>query len=211
MALIKCRECGKMISEEAGACPQCGKPVEVIQEAPPVEKKKGSGIGVFLILVIIALAGGGYYYYTYHMKDTEKKEILEKINPEQKNEPVILLDGEVPIDEDKYHHITVELEKESKVTIVYSISTEPKVDIFTLNEAQFAIWKNAKNPKNAEIASISELSASDKMKGTLSGSLKPGKYFVVVDNTNYGTCRPPTNTVNDQSRVKIKITVLEKE
>ena len=29
MALIKCKECGAMISDKAGHCPHCGAPVEI--------------------------------------------------------------------------------------------------------------------------------------------------------------------------------------
>lgn len=37
MALIRCRECGKKISEFCGVCPNCGCPVEAVNEAvnPP--------------------------------------------------------------------------------------------------------------------------------------------------------------------------------
>ena len=81
-----------------------------------------------MIVILLLLGGGGYYYYKNHMKDTEKKEILKKLNTEGKKEAAILVDGDVPVDEDKYHSITVELEKTSKVKIIYSLSTEPKID-----------------------------------------------------------------------------------
>jgi DNA-directed RNA polymerase subunit RPC12/RpoP len=53
MALIKCTECGKEISDKAGACPQCGSPVKtgIVSEKP---KKKKMGIGKW---VLIFLAG----------------------------------------------------------------------------------------------------------------------------------------------------------
>lgn len=34
MALIKCSECGKEVSDKAAACPACGCPVEVVSKVP---------------------------------------------------------------------------------------------------------------------------------------------------------------------------------
>lgn len=34
MALIKCTECGKEFSDKAGACPNCGCPVDAMKESP---------------------------------------------------------------------------------------------------------------------------------------------------------------------------------
>lgn len=70
MALIKCPECGSMVSDRATECPKCGcplnrseQPVETI-ERPIVEngeqKPKGkTWLIVLLIVVILAVVGGG--------------------------------------------------------------------------------------------------------------------------------------------------------
>lgn len=36
MALIQCRECGKQVSDQASACPQCGAPVQGVRVAGTV-------------------------------------------------------------------------------------------------------------------------------------------------------------------------------
>lgn len=80
MALIKCPECGKEISDKAKTCPNCGAPVVLKAQptqsnvAPPPmvknnmpEKKKGSclkSIGIFFAVIIVLgvignLLGGG--------------------------------------------------------------------------------------------------------------------------------------------------------
>ena len=41
MALIKCSECGRDVSDKATACPNCGAPVQVISNAPG-QSKNGS-------------------------------------------------------------------------------------------------------------------------------------------------------------------------
>lgn len=68
MALIKCPECGKEISEKAQSCPHCGHPMQVIipnhqRQAPPTiasspSNKKGHGCLV-TVLIILLLFGTG--------------------------------------------------------------------------------------------------------------------------------------------------------
>ncbi|MFO7870787.1 MAG: zinc-ribbon domain-containing protein [Kiritimatiellia bacterium] len=60
MAMIKCPECGRELSESAPVCPGCGYPVK----PPPVPKKsKGVGWAVgcavagVAVLVIVAIVG----------------------------------------------------------------------------------------------------------------------------------------------------------
>lgn len=64
MALIKCRECGKEISDKANTCPNCGCPVEAIPInlsktlpptntiTPPVRKKKKHGCLIAFLIII---------------------------------------------------------------------------------------------------------------------------------------------------------------
>lgn len=215
MALIKCRECGKMISDEAGACPQCGKPVEIIRETPPAQEKKGPGKLIAGIIIIFIIAGCGWYVYTYLNSDIKdgKKDILDTFRSskkEEEKEAVVLADTSVPVDEDEYYAFTAEITKKSAVTVEYSIISGPEVDMFTLTESQYAVWKKSKKHEEGSVTPVSGLSESGKNKGTFSAEVPAGTYFVIVDNTNYGKCAPPTNTVNDQANVQVKITVLEK-
>jgi len=71
MALIKCSECGKEISDRAGVCPGCGAPVgggaatprssEAVTRSVRVERAgfKWEAIGVVLILVAIVSSIAG--------------------------------------------------------------------------------------------------------------------------------------------------------
>ncbi len=71
MALIKCRECGKEISSEAKACPNCGCPVNMIlQEDKAVKEKNGKagccsgcliGVLIFVILMAVCSVMGDKY------------------------------------------------------------------------------------------------------------------------------------------------------
>lgn len=72
MALIKCPECGKEISDKAGTCPNCGCPIQSEQKAeetPPVNtvtqgtipkkpKKKGRFLKILLIVAVAIVVIG---------------------------------------------------------------------------------------------------------------------------------------------------------
>ena len=51
MASINCENCGKEISSEAAACPQCGHPNKV-QPAPAPAPRRGMGCGTGLLLIV---------------------------------------------------------------------------------------------------------------------------------------------------------------
>lgn len=53
MAMIKCRECGREISDQAPSCPYCGAPSakKVADDANQQTASKWTAIGVVLFLV----------------------------------------------------------------------------------------------------------------------------------------------------------------
>lgn len=83
MALIRCTECGQMISDKASRCPKCGNPImqegmtnmnqQPMDQQPlnqqPVYNDEGNGgnsnkwLFAIIALLLLALAGGGYYFY----------------------------------------------------------------------------------------------------------------------------------------------------
>jgi hypothetical protein len=70
MALIKCVECGKMISDDAGSCPHCGKPIVIVKEEP-VETKGGGGKIIAVLLLLAILGGSGYFAYNKYFKNPD--------------------------------------------------------------------------------------------------------------------------------------------
>jgi len=80
MAIIKCPECGRDVSDMAPTCPHCGveiagKTVENPQPQQP-KKKKRKGCGVLIASFIIALiaCGAGFYVYQESVDDREMQE-----------------------------------------------------------------------------------------------------------------------------------------
>ena len=108
MALIKCKECGHLVSDKAKRCPKCGCPVQrgyeanedtIIKTAPTygldedtiyqdyskVEKKKNNKKWLWLMLILLVLAGTVYFIYTVS-SDAAKMEKLEKEKAKLKSE-----------------------------------------------------------------------------------------------------------------------------
>lgn len=91
MALIKCNECGHMISDRATKCPKCGCPTtkrsepHIPQETPqvqPVYYEDDAGgssrkwlYGIIALLVAL-IVGGGYYFFN-KANGTEREEVNE--------------------------------------------------------------------------------------------------------------------------------------
>ena len=90
MALIKCPECGKEISDKASACPNCGCPISSSQSLSSVagkdaainkaEKKKKTGIviGLAAALVLFGIALGVYFAFLSPAAKTEKAYVEAK-------------------------------------------------------------------------------------------------------------------------------------
>ena len=82
MALIKCPECGKEVSDKAKSCIHCGYPInvskiktndEIIEQT---KQKKKIGLIVFIILIILGI-GIGVFSYNYSISG--KKEANQAI------------------------------------------------------------------------------------------------------------------------------------
>ena len=63
MALIKCSECGRNVSDRADKCPNCGNPIQrdFVLDSDNKPKRK---YGLYALLLLL-LIGGGYYVYTH--------------------------------------------------------------------------------------------------------------------------------------------------
>lgn len=77
MALIKCSECGQMVSDRAESCPKCGNPIaksnntytqqdgNIYEQENDILPKKKSRKNVYVVVVVLLLAllGGGLSFY----------------------------------------------------------------------------------------------------------------------------------------------------
>lgn len=83
MALIKCPECGKEVSDKAGACPVCGFPIATEQNKGKIRLKLGmyGGIGGTQSVVI---TGGGRTIWSGDSGQVAEFEVTEPTDVEIK-------------------------------------------------------------------------------------------------------------------------------
>lgn len=67
MALIKCPECNKEISDQVSSCPNCGYPIKRIRLEFKIKKKEIKFIGIIFFLVAVI------FFVTSHFNNTAKK------------------------------------------------------------------------------------------------------------------------------------------
>ena len=103
MALIKCKNCGHMISDKANKCPKCGTPTYLEVAASPndvvplnedeqhqpvyyegEENDSHRWRYVVIAILLVAIAGGGYWAYDYNKHNKE----LEKLRIKQYNDSI---------------------------------------------------------------------------------------------------------------------------
>ena len=58
MALIKCEECGQMVSDRAESCPNCGNPIYRREVAPTIPKAESGGSKYKTAAIIMFICGG---------------------------------------------------------------------------------------------------------------------------------------------------------
>lgn len=73
MAMIKCPECGKDISDQAKFCPNCGYPIEKIIHTKPYRqpvKHRNSPVSIFILVLCSVLIIGGSIFLISVRKNT---------------------------------------------------------------------------------------------------------------------------------------------
>ena len=82
MALIKCKECGKEISDKANTCPNCGNPINDDTITKEVKATKKVAIFIIAILVVVCIIGFIFGYFipahTYYKLNPETNQYDEK-------------------------------------------------------------------------------------------------------------------------------------
>ena len=108
MALIKCNECGHMISDKATKCPKCGCPtkVEMIRHQENVardmpvcdeeESRTNEWLHVVIALLLAAIAGIGYYFYGSNNNKTLKDTVVNDTIIEES--PLIEKDSDIKVE-----------------------------------------------------------------------------------------------------------------
>ena len=121
-----------------------------------------------------------------------------------------LAQGERALKRETWEGEPFRLEEDAEVQVTAELKDGPAVDVYVLSEAGFNQWntmvssgqQNALKPEYFPALGLEGLSASFTSPWT---TLKAGNYFLVVDNTSYGSTAPPASRSNDIATVDFKV------
>lgn len=163
--------------------------------------------GGVVLLVLLTLIGA--WFFLPGLFDPDSKTLLASKNRRspiaEAAGPRTLLNQEVTVREDHFQSFRFELEMPATVTVTVTGSSGPEFDLFVMDEDGFAQWDRATDRLFGGEFSY-YVSGSGKTVRRSAG-LRPGKYVLLIDNTDYGSTSPPMNMNDDQVKARVELTV----
>ena len=103
MAMIKCRECGQLISDKAARCPRCGCPSMRMSEQtqyqrydtpPPARNDHGGGnrpnnnlLYAIIAGLLVIIAGGAFFWYNSSKQEQKIQQMMDQVAKTEENTP----------------------------------------------------------------------------------------------------------------------------
>jgi hypothetical protein len=203
MALIHCKECSKEISDLASACPHCGYPLT--DEESEEESNKESSSKGWIMIALLFVVGAAVYFYETLPHDGQKlvKEAFNQVT----NQPVTLYEKQYQLQEDQYFGLPIELTVAADVTIEYTVMSGPNLDVFFVSTDDYYRWQRmvSQGASESDFRYYTDLSTFGTSISSNTVRFNEGKYYIILDNTDYGPTYPPMNFENDVSTIKLKI------
>ena len=98
MALIKCPECKKKVSDQTNQCPNCGRTITDADKELAIEQNKKSkkhkkiALIVIIVMLLAGVAGGVTYYFVQEnnkrIEEQKKAEAKKKAEEEKKEKEI---------------------------------------------------------------------------------------------------------------------------
>lgn len=166
MALVKCSECGHLVSDRAEACPNCGAPVELstgmiptpdVDASTPVDQdiiigeprhKSNMGLVIAAVLVLLAIIGSGAWLW----HDNQQKRMnLERQIAEQAERARLDSIATAELREKARQDSVAKAQKEAQINSIYNeyvkvLKRHSSGDCFLFDITQDGIpelWVNA--------------------------------------------------------------------
>lgn len=101
--MIKCRECGQLISDKAARCPRCGCPSMRMSEQtqyqrydtpPPARNDHGGGnrpnnnlLYAIIAGLLVIIAGGAFFWYNSSKQEQKIQQMMDQVAKTEENTP----------------------------------------------------------------------------------------------------------------------------
>lgn len=110
--------------------------------------------------------------------------------------------GAIDVAEDEWYRWSFDYSEETHIEYEILVRDGPVVDVILFDENEYTYYENGDRAKY--YSGLSDLNTTNAM---ASGWVGAGSYRLVVDNTNYGDARPPTNFDDDVAEIEYTLTV----
>ncbi len=229
MSLIHCWECGAEISSAAPSCPKCGAPPRLAQPpaappapamapvplpvAEPARKKwpvsrivfhliAWPALALALVCLAVTLLGAGWRQFIGSNEPALARQGFTPLPPRAN----AMIDETSQTKEDRYHVYTFTLNRTVDVTIDVEVLIGPAVDVMLYKPDDFARWEErAQTGRGASPMQLLAFSGGPVRDHSRTARLGEGKYYLVIDNTNFGAAQPPTNLTDDVVTARVRI------
>lgn len=207
-----CPGCGVTVNHAHAFCADCGSRIPGVDsaQAPAPANKKSTSLGTVVLGGILALLA--VWFFLPGIFDSNSPSVL---GSKKRRSPLVnalgprtLVDKAIRIKEDQHQRFEMELKVPSHMTITVSQKKGPKFDVYVMDRKGYEEFDNATETLfGGDFHSYPALSGVVSRKAALrkSGLLPAGTYVVLLDNTDFGDTKPPSNFSNDVVVAQVKI------
>jgi hypothetical protein len=145
------------------------------------------------------------------MTEVSSKPVIEATEPVTVqepivNEPTVLYNDEMVVAEDHYRTIKLVLPVDTELSYGYQINSGPSLDFYVVGEEDMFRWERMlEGTEETNFKTYMDFNSSSTVKDKKVGKLLAGTYYLIVDNTDYGTAIPPMNLVDDVSTLHLLV------
>lgn len=179
MALIKCLECGREVSDKANACPQCGAPIvskavpapSPVVTAPALTKAKPR-VRVTTLVLLAGLAFAGYLVYRVQSGSSIRSAVAG---------PEMVFSETVSLDEGQARGYAFSLPTHRRVEVAVT-ATPSSVNVYLMNEQDWLQYNKIRQKlTGGNFTYRRALSRQSVLNMKQTDMLPPGSWRVVVE------------------------------
>jgi hypothetical protein len=178
MSLVACSACGAKISKRAASCPTCGHPNSVASATS--ERFKDLLLALYIVAVVI---GSCWILVEVTIGRAEVVRLFDKAFDRHSD----LTDETVTLPMDEFRGILVSVPYAGKVRLEIASAGAHSVDVHLIDGTDLLRLAGKKPPfADLKLSHHSGFQASAAPSATLSDSLRPGSYVVVLEHSKRG-------------------------
>ena len=110
-----------------------------------------------------------------------------------------IIDDRIEVEEDGYRYVSFDLRRDAELHYEYTVREGPAIEVFVVTDDEFDEFQAGNRFRGYSASGVG---------GGDSVSLPADSYRFVVDNTNAGDVRPPSNLDDDIVVVEVTATVV---